>query len=192
MDRKRVEEILIKTEVLLNGHFILTSGKHSNQYMQCAKITQYPEYSEELCKGLAENFKDDKVDVVIGPATGGIIIAYEIARQLGVKNLFAERENGKMTLRRGFTINKGDRVLVAEDVITTGGSVQEVIDIVNEMGGIVVGVAILVNRSMGKADFKTKLCAAYTNDVIAYEASDCPLCKEGIIECVKPGSRSIK
>lgn len=192
MDKSRVEEILIETEVLLNGHFILTSGKHSNQYMQCAKITQYPKYSEELCKGLAENFKDDKVDVVVGPATGGIIISYEIARQLGVKNLFAERENGKMTLRRGFTINKGDRVLIAEDVITTGGSVQEVIDIVNEMGGIVVGVAILVNRSMGKVDFKTKLCSAYTNDVKAYEAHDCPLCKEGLTEAIKPGSRSIK
>ena len=135
LSKDRVIEIFKETEVLLEGHFQLTSGRHSNQYMQCAKILQYPNYAEEIAKGLAEEFKDDNIDMVVGPAMGGIIIAYELARQLKCKNLFAEREDGKMTLRRGFTIPKGTRVLVAEDVITTGGSVREVIDIVKEQGG---------------------------------------------------------
>ncbi|WP_058484853.1 orotate phosphoribosyltransferase [Defluviitalea phaphyphila] len=189
LNKDRVIEILKKTGVLLEGHFLLTSGRHSNQYMQCAKILQYPNYAEEIAKGLAEEFKDDKIDIVIGPAIGGIIIAYELARQLNAKNLFAERENGKMTLRRGFSIPKGARVLVAEDVITTGGSVLEVIDIVKEQGGEVVGVSVLIDRSNGKIDFKTKLRAALTADIISYDANDCPICKERKIPLIKPGSR---
>ncbi len=188
----KIEKILVDTEVLLNGHFILTSGKHSNHYMQCAKITQYPEYTAEFCKILAENFKDDNVDVVIGPAVGGIIVAYELARQLNAKNLFAERENGKMTLRRGFELKEGNRVVVAEDVITTGGSVQEVIDLVKEMGAEVVGVGVFVDRSMGKAEFGAKLASCYKADVVAYNPDECPLCKEGKTPAVKPGSRNLK
>jgi len=160
--------------------------------MQCAKILQYPNYAEEIAKGLAEEFKDDQIDIVVGPAMGGIIIAYELARQLNCKNLFAEREDGKMTLRRGFTIPEGARVLVAEDVITTGGSVKEVIDIVKEQGGELAGVAVLVDRSNGNIDFGTKLRAALTVDVVSYEAEECPLCKEGKLPLVKPGSRKIK
>ena len=177
LNKERVIEIFEKSEVLLHGHFLLTSGRHSNQYMQCAQLLQYPEYAEEISKGLADNFRDDNIDIVIGPAMGGIIISYELARQLKVKNLFAERENGKMVLRRGFFIPKGARVLVAEDVITTGGSVREVIDIVKEQGGEVVGVAVLVDRSNGTIDFGTKLAAALTTEVISYDAEDCPLCK---------------
>ncbi|NLK21918.1 MAG: orotate phosphoribosyltransferase [Epulopiscium sp.] len=192
LNKNRVIEILKKTEVLQEGHFLLTSGKHSNQYMQCAKILQYPNYAEEIAKGLAEEFKNDKIDIVIGPAIGGIIIAYELAKQLQTKNLFAERDNGKMTLRRGFTIPKGARVLVAEDVITTGGSVFEVIDVVKEQGGEVAGVAVLVDRSNGKVDFNTKLRAALTVEVLAYEEVECPMCKDGKIPLVKPGSRNIK
>ncbi len=192
VEKSRVEDILRETEVLLEGHFLLTSGKHSNQYMQCARILQYPKYAEELLKGVAEEFADDKIDIVIAPATGGIIIAYELARQLNAKNLFTERENGVMTLRRGFKIESGARVLVAEDVTTTGGTVMEVIDIVKSSGGEVVGVALLVDRSMGKVDFGVKLRAAYTANVLAWEKEDCPLCKEGKQEAVKPGSRGLK
>lgn len=191
LNKERVIEIFEKSEVLLHGHFLLTSGRHSNQYMQCAQLLQYPEYAEEISKGLADNFRDDNIDIVIGPAMGGIIISYELARQLKVKNLFAERENGKMVLRRGFFIPKGARVLVAEDVITTGGSVREVIDIVKEQGGEVVGVAVLVDRSNGTIDFGTKLAAALTTEVISYDAEDCPLCKEGKLPAIKPGSRKI-
>lgn len=191
MDRNRVEEILRDSGVLLTGHFILTSGKHSGQYMQCAQILKYPAYAEELAKGLAEEFSGENADIVIGPATGGIIIAYELARQLKCNNLFAERENGEMTLRRGFSIPKGARVIVAEDVITTGGSVKEVMALVEAAEATVVGVAVLVDRSMGKADFGVKTRAAYTAEIEAYEPDNCPICKEGKSTAVKPGSRGL-
>ncbi|NLI90111.1 MAG: orotate phosphoribosyltransferase [Epulopiscium sp.] len=191
-NEERVIEIFKKTDVLMDGHFLLTSGKHSNQYMQCAKIQQYPNYTQELMGILAENYKDKNIDYVVAPAVGGIIIGYELARQLGVKNMFAEREEGKMTFRRGFELPKGSRVVVAEDVITTGGSVQEVIDIVKEQGSEVVGVAVLVDRSNGSADFGVKLDTTLTVKVEAWEEDECPLCKEGKIELVKPGSRNLK
>ncbi|MFV0503498.1 MAG: orotate phosphoribosyltransferase [Lachnospirales bacterium] len=189
---ERIIEILKESEVLLEGHFILTSGKHSSQYMQCARILQYPWFAEELASVIVEKYKDDKIDAVIAPAVGGIVIGYEIARQLKVNNYFTEREDGKMTLRRGFKIKKGERVLVAEDVVTTGGSVKEVIELVKEQGGEVVGTCALVDRSMGKADFGTKFVSAYKANVVAYEVDDCPLCKEGKLEAYKPGSRSLK
>lgn len=188
INRERVEEILREIGVLQVGHFLLTSGRHSSQYMQCARILEYPEYTAELSSIIFEAFRDDHIDVVIGPAMGGVIFSYEVARQLGVKNLFAEREDGKMTLRRGFSIPKGARVLIAEDVITTGGSVREVMDIVKAHEAEIVGVAVLVDRSNGKLDFGCKLQAAYNTEVISYEAEECPLCKEGI-PFIKPGSR---
>lgn len=192
LSRERVEEILKITGVLQEGHFLLTSGRHSNRYMQCARILEYPNYAEEIAGNMAEQFENEKVDVVIGPAMGGIIIAYELARQLKCKNLFAEREDGVMKLRRGFKIPKGANVVVAEDVITTGGSVREVIDIVKEQGGNLVGVAVLVDRSAGNIDFGVKLASAYAADVTSYEPDNCPICKEGKIELNKPGSRKIK
>ncbi len=191
IERERAEQILKDADVLLEGHFLLTSGKHSARYMQCAKILQHPAYAEELASSLADDFKDDNIDIVVGPAMGGIIIAYELARQLKAKNVFAERENGDMAIRRGFTIEAGARVLVAEDVVTTGGSVQEVMDIVTKMGGNVVGVAVLVDRSNGKVDFGVKTACAYAADVVAYEKDECPLCKENAIKLVKPGSRAV-
>ncbi len=191
LSRERVLKILRKTQVLLEGHFLLTSGRHSNQYMQCAQLLQYPEYTEEIASHLATSFQEDKIDIVIGPAMGGIIIAYEMARRLTAKNLFTERENGKMTLRRGFRIPEGARVLVAEDVITTGGSVREVMEIVREQGGVVAGVAVLVDRSNGTIDFGTKLRAALTTEVVSYKPEECPLCKEGKQPAIKPGSRRI-
>ena len=185
----RAIEVLKEAGVLQSGHFRLTSGRHSDKYMQCAKIFMNTKYSEELCAALAEQFKDDNIDIVIGPAVGAVQMAYEVSRQLGVPNIFTERENGIMCLRRGFTIEKGQRILVVEDVVTTGGSVKEVIKIVEEAGGIVVGVGSIVDRSAGKVDFGYSFKAVLPVEVISWEPDECPLCKEGKIELVKPGSR---
>ena len=189
--KDRALEVLKEAGVLLEGHFLLTSGRHSEKYLQCAKIFQYTKYSEELCKSLAEQFVGAGVEVVIGPAIGAIQMTYEVSRHLGVKNIFAEREDGKMTLRRGFTIEPGQKVLVVEDVVTTGGSVREVIDIVKEMGGDVVGLGVIVDRTGGKIDFGVPLASVVSIEVESFEKDDCPLCKKGI-PLVKPGSRQIK
>lgn len=191
MDRKEIFKILSDLKVLNKGHFLLTSGKHSDTYLQCAKIFQYPEYSILFSKEIVQKFKSEKIDVVIGPAIGGIIFAYEVARQLGAKAMFAEREEGIMKLRRGFEINEGDNVLVVEDVVTTGGSVKEVIEVVKNYNANVVGVACIVDRSNGKVDFGIKFESVISLDVISYESKDCPLCKEGL-PVDKPGSRKFK
>ncbi|NLB81670.1 MAG: orotate phosphoribosyltransferase [Clostridiaceae bacterium] len=180
---------LKEANVLQEGHFLLTSGRHSGQYLQCAKIFQDPQLSEKFCKQLANIFQKDNVDTVIGPAIGAIIISYETSRQLGVKNIFTERDaNGKMCLRRGFNISKGERFVVVEDVITTGGSVREVIDVVKEAGGEVVGVGCIVDRTGGKIDFGFPFKAVVSVEVVSYEANECPLCKMGV-SIEKPGSR---
>ena len=191
MDRAEMERIFKQTGLMLEGHFLLTSGRHSNRYMQCAKLFQYPEYSEMICKDLADRFAGQKIDMVVGPAVGGIIMSYEMARQFKVPNIFAERENGAMTLRRGFSITEGAKVLVVEDVVTTGGSVREVMDIVAEAKAEVVGVCVVVDRSGGKIDFGVPFEAAYETEIQSYEPSQCPLCEQGL-ELVKPGSRKLK
>jgi orotate phosphoribosyltransferase len=185
---QEIEKIFIDSEALLKGHFKLTSGRHSNRYIQCAKVLQYPEYTGKLCADLAEKYKDDQIDLVVGPAIGGIIVAYEVARHLGVKAIFTERENNVMTLRRGFTIKPGERVLVVEDVITTGGSVKEVIDILKNLGANVVGVAVLVDRTAGKIDLGVRTESLLSLEVESYLPEDCPLCKSAL-PLVKPGSR---
>lgn len=187
--KERMKEIFEELEVITYGHFLFTSGRHGDTYMQCAKLLKHPQYTEEIIEPIAAEFKDDKIDIVVGPAIGGIIIAYEFAKQLGVQNFFAEREDGIMTLRRGFKIPKGARVLIVEDVITTGGSVTEVIDIVEEQGGQVVGVAVLVDRTGGKVDFGTKFVSGISEELISYSSEECPLCKEGELPLVKPGSK---
>ncbi|SHJ70244.1 orotate phosphoribosyltransferase [Anaerobranca californiensis DSM 14826] len=189
--KNRVEEILESCGVLLKGHFLLTSGKHSGEYLQCAKVFQYPNYTEELAEMIAGNYNKDQIHGVIGPAIGGIILAYAVANKLGVQNLFAERENGVMTLRRGFTIEKGQRFLVVEDVITTGGSVKEVIDLVKSYGGEVVGVASLVDRSTEGKKFTEDLFSLYKKEIVTYNPENCPLCQQGI-PITKPGSRNFK
>ena len=191
MDRAEMDRIFKQTGLMLEGHFLLTSGRHSNRYMQCAKLFQYPEYSEMICKDLAGRFAGQKIDLVVGPAVGGIIMSYEMARQFNVPNIFAERENGAMTLRRGFSIPEGAKVLVVEDVVTTGGSVREVMDIVAEAKAEVVGVCVVVDRSGGKIDFGVPFEAAYETEIQSYEPSQCPLCEQGL-ELVKPGSRKLK
>jgi orotate phosphoribosyltransferase len=189
MNKDRVVEIFRETNVLQDGHFKLTSGKHSNQYLQCAQVLQYPEHTQELCDGLAESFADLEIDLVIAPAIGGIIISYAVGTALGKKAIFAEREDGDMALRRGFTIEDGAKVLVVEDVTTTGGSVREVIEVVEENGGEVVGVGILVDRSGGEVDFGVKKEALLTLEVEAYEPEECPLC-DNEVPITKPGSRT--
>lgn len=183
-------EIFKKTGALLQGHFLLTSGRHSNMYFQCAKVLQYPEYTEQVCSIIADYFKDYEIDTVISPAMGGIIVGQEVARQLNKRSIFAEREEKKLTLRRGFTIDKGEKILVCEDVVTTGGSVFEVIDIVKQQGGEVVGVGYIVDRSNGKVDFGYPQKSTMKMEVISYAADECPLCKENI-PLVKPGSRKV-
>ncbi|MDR0314329.1 MAG: orotate phosphoribosyltransferase [Oscillospiraceae bacterium] len=189
----RATEILKEAGVLLEGHFLLTSGRHSNKYLQCAKIFQNTKYSEELCADLYDKYKSDDIQLVVGPAMGAVQMAYEVSRYFGCENFFTERdENGKMQLRRGFEIKPGQRVLVVEDVVTTGGSVREVIDLVIDNGGVVAGVGSIVDRTGGNIDFGVPFKAVYCASVQSWEQSECPLCKEGEIELVKPGSRKIK
>lgn len=191
LTNERILEILKKAGVLLEGHFLLTSGRHSNKYLQCAKIFKHAKYSEELCRDLAEKFAGDGIDLVVGPAMGAVIMAYEVSRHLNVENIFTEREDGKMTLRRNFEIKEGQKVLVVEDVITTGGSVKEVIEIVKECGGVVAGVGAIVDRTGGNIDFGTKFESVISMEVESFEADNCPICKTDI-PLVKPGSRKIK
>ena len=179
-----------KSKALLDGHFLLTSGKHSAQYMQCAQVLQYPDRASILAEGLAASFYDQEIQTVIGPATGGILVAHEVAKALGARALFTERENGIMRLRRGFTLSPGERVLVVEDVITTGGSVREVLAVVRELEAIPVGVGILVDRTGGTVDFELPMASLIQLHIQAYEASECPLCAKGI-PAIKPGSRKI-
>ncbi|MDO9574317.1 MAG: orotate phosphoribosyltransferase [Candidatus Contubernalis sp.] len=188
LSETRVLEIFEKSGVLLEGHFLLTSGKHSKRYMQIAQVLQYPHYNVELCQYLVEPYLNQGVDLVVGPAMGGIIIAYEAGRQLNCSAFFAEREEGEMAFRRGFKISKGQRVLVVEDVITTGGSVKEVVDLVLQEGAQVVGVASFVDRSGGKAALGVPLTSLVSINIETYESDLCPLCAEGM-PLVKPGSR---
>src|ERR1051326_8765120 len=176
-----------KSNALLRGHFELTSGLHSPQYLQCAKVLQYPEHAERLCAEIANRFRNAATDAVIAPALGGIVVGQEVGRQLGVRTMFAERQNGELVLRRGFEISRGERVLVCEDVVTTGGSVREVAGIVNRCGGTVVGMAAIVDRSGGKA-FPSDFFATMTMEVVTYTKEECPLCREGL-PVEKPGSR---
>ncbi len=189
------EEVMRKFEeagAIQKGHFKLTSGVHSDIYIQCAQVMQYPEFMNNLCSELGKKFRGDDVDVIVGPAVGAIIMAHVMARVLGpwVRAIFTERENGKMTLRRSFKIKKGEKVLVVEDVTTTGSSVKEVIDIVKERQGKVVGVGALIDRSGGKIDFGVKTQSLLTLDIKTYLPEVCPLCKKGI-PAIKPGSRDL-
>jgi orotate phosphoribosyltransferase len=192
LDREFVLDMFRRSGALLEGHFQLTSGLHSNQYFQCARVLQYPEYAEALCGDIAEAFRGGVIDAVIAPAIGGIVVAQETGRQLRVRTMFAERKEGAMELRRGFTLKPGERVLVCEDVVTTGGSVQEVIDIVRRFGGKVAGVGYIVDRSNGSVRFamddRSKQHPVLTMDVVAYAPEQCPLCAQGS-KPVKPGSR---
>lgn len=184
-------QILRDTGALLEGHFILTSGLHSPQYIEKFRVLEQPRYTEILCKTLAEKFKDQKVTVVVGPMTGGIILAYEVGKQLDAKAIFTERIDGVMKFRRGFTLSSHDRVLIVEDIITTGGSVNAVIDVVRETNATIVGLGYLVDRSGGKITFPIPAIPLLTLNVITYQPDACPLCANGSI-AIKPGSSGKK
>lgn len=180
--------IFKETKALLEGHFQLTSGLHSPQYFQCARVLQYPKYLNLLAGEIARHFEHDQIQLVISPAIGGIVVGTEVGRMLGVRNIFAERKDGSMQVRRGLEIQPGERVLVVEDVVTTGGSVQEVIGLANKAGAKVAGVGYVVDRSNGKISFSSKQFSVLQMDVTAYKPEDCPLCRENI-PVTKPGSR---
>jgi orotate phosphoribosyltransferase len=191
MNPDQVLTMFRETGALLEGHFQLTSGLHSNQYFQCAKVLQYPERCEVLCADIALRFRPLAIEVVIAPALGGIVVGQEVGRQLGVRTLFTERKDGTMQLRRGFDIRPRERVLVCEDVVTTGGSVQEVLAIVQALGGAVAGVACIVDRSGGAVRFAASPephHAVLTMQATTHQPAACPLCAAGT-PVVKPGSR---
>ena len=175
MTREEIIKIFTETGVLKTGHFLLTSGRHSDKYLQCAQLLQFPEIAEKVCRELAQNFKKMNINTVIGPAIGGILVSYEVARALNVRSIFAEREEGDMTLRRGFSIEPGEKVIVVEDVVTTGGSVKEVIAMATDLGADVVGVGALVDRSGGKVDFGVPAYYLLNLDVNSYLPNDCPI-----------------
>ena len=170
----------------LEGHFVLTSGLHSPHYVEKFRVLEHPGLTAQLCADFAELYADEKPNVVVGPATGGIILAHETAKQMGVRTMFTERVDGSMVLRRGFNLGPEDRVLLVEDVVTTGGSVFEVIDVVRATGAQIVGLAYLVDRSGGNVDFGIPARALLTLDVVVHQPDDCPLCAEGL-EVTKPG-----
>lgn len=186
----RKKEILEKTDALLTGHFKLTSGLHSPNYFQCAKIFQYPNYTEEISKDIAKQFSDSKITVCAAPAVGGIIIGYEIARALSCRTIFAERVDGNMQLRRGFEIAKDDRMLIVEDVVTTGGSILEIAQIAKQSGAEIIGYSSVLNRSMGRFAPQEPYIPWLSLEIETFEPNDCPLCKSGV-PLYQPGSRNL-
>ncbi|MFA4980894.1 MAG: orotate phosphoribosyltransferase [Candidatus Omnitrophota bacterium] len=202
MTEKDVLKIFEDNNALLTGHFKLSSGLHSEKYLQCALVLQFPEIAQKLSEELAKKFSNlGKIDLVVGPALGGVTLAYEVARALDVRGLFTERQEGppaaieipssragKMVLRRGFAIKAGEKALVVEDVVTTGGSTKEVIDVVKACGGVVAGVGSVIDRSSAPVDFGVPFAALARVKVETYKEEACPLCKKGV-PVYKPGSR---
>lgn len=180
MTRDEIYAFLEECGVILKGHFLLTSGRHSDLFMQCSQLLQYPEKTAQMCKLMAAPFQDKNIETVIGPAMGGVILSYETARQLGTRAIFAEQEGAGMVLRRGFTVRKNERVLVVEDAVTTGGSVQKVLDILKELEARIVGVSVLVDRSPTPPDFGAKMHSLLKLSAASHLPEDCPLCQEGV------------
>jgi orotate phosphoribosyltransferase len=186
--KEQILDIFRETKALLEGHFQLTSGMHSSQYFQCARVLQFPKYLHLLAGEIARHFEYNEVEVVVSPAIGGIVVGTEVGRMLGARTIFSERQDGKMILRRGFELLPGERVLVVEDVVTTGGSTKEVIELVQQSKATLVGVSCIVDRSSGKAQFDAKSFSVLQMDAVAYKPEECPLCKAGG-QAEKPGSR---
>jgi orotate phosphoribosyltransferase len=190
MSKVDVVEILKKSDALLEGHFLLSSGKHSNRYVQCAKVLRFPQYAEQVLSTVVEQIKDLDIDLVVGPAMGGVIVSYELGRQLNKETVFTERKDGVMELRRGFEVKPGAKIIIAEDVVTTGKSTIETKEALEKLGGEVIGVACIANRT--SKDIGMPIYSAIKLDIQVHDADECPLCKEGNIELVKPGSREFK
>ncbi len=183
-----VEEIFEKSGAILKGHFLLASGLHSPVYWEKFRVLQFPNYTEQLCRMIATHFLKQGIQVVAGPTTGGIILAFEVARQLGVRGIFAEKGGATgRTFKRGFSINSGERVLIVDDILTTGNSIREVIAAVTKQSGTIVGIGVLVNRSEQKIEFGVPLFSCHRSITPTYTPQQCPLCAAKIPR-VKPGS----
>ncbi len=197
MTGPEVQKIFESAQALLSGHFLLSSGKHSNRYLQCALVTQQPVMAAQLADALAQKIVATEVSVVLGPAVGGIVIAQEVAQAITragnskVRAIFCERVDNKMTLRRGFAIKPGEKILAVEDVVTTGGSVKEAMDLAKSLGGELAGVAAFVDRSVTTPDLGAPLTSLLKVQADIYSPETCPLCRQGI-PIVKPGSRGLK
>ena len=191
MEQAEALKIFKEAGAYLDGHFLLTSGRHSNAYVEKFNVLQHPEHCGKLCAGIADHFRSAKPDVVVGPAIGGILLAYETARALGVRGIFLEREDGMLKLRRGFEIGPDEKVLIVEDIVTTGSSVFEVLEALHKekAEGRILGVGYLVDRSGGKADFGVPQYPLMKLDLPNWAPEDCPLCKQGV-PLTKRGSRT--
>lgn len=187
MKTQEVLEILARTGVLMEGHFLLTSGKHSDRFLLCSQVLQYPPEAEKICQALARLFPDQGIDTVMGPAMGGIILSYETARALDCRAIYTEKEGRDMVLKRGFSLSPGERVLVVEDVMTTGGSAKKVVNIAREKGAQVVGVAAMVDRSGGSIDLGVPIRSLVQLSISSWDPDQCPLCLQGV-ELIRPKS----
>ena len=183
---EEIQDILEKSKTILHGHFLLSSGLHSPTYLEKVRILQFPSYTEFLCRLIADHHLDNGAQVVAGPTMGGIILAYEVARQLGIRSVFAERMGDKRGFRRGIPIAEGEKVLIVDDILTTGGSIQDVLDAVEEAGGCAIGVAVLIDRSVGEIDFKIPFFSCYRLIIPTCPPDECPQCAAGIPLC-RPG-----
>jgi orotate phosphoribosyltransferase len=184
---QNTEEIFKKAGAILKGHFLLTSGLHSPVYWEKFRVLQSPLHTEQLCRMIADHFRDQKIEVVAGPTTGGIILAFETAKQLGVRGIFAEKTGEKeRAFKRGFNIKPGERVLIVDDILTTGGSIRQTIDAVKKLGGNIVGIGVMVDRSEQEMDFGVPLFSCLHAETITYPPEDCPLCRAKI-PLVRPG-----
>ncbi len=194
LSEQDVEQIFRASGAVLEGHFLLTSGRHSATYWEKFQVLQWPHYTERLCRALAEHFRPANIEVVIGPTTGGIILAYEVARQLGVRGIFVESDPnspGQRALRRGFQVRPGERALIVDDVLTAGTSIREVLAALEPFQPEIVGIGVLIDRSQGQADFHLPLHALLHLSIPTYAPGDCPLCAQGT-PLVKPGSRKTR
>jgi len=181
MDNNQIKTLFEELGVILHGHFLLTSGKHSPTFLQCSQLMQYPEHTETIVKALAEKFKGTDAEVVVGPAMGGIILSYEMARHLGLKAMYAEKDGtGYMVFRRGFKLAPGTKVLIVEDALSTGGSVKKVMDACKAAKLDIVGIGVLVDRSAGKVILHENQHALLSMEVPAYDPEDCPICEQGL------------
>lgn len=191
MTEKEAIQIFKKEKALLTGHFLLSSGLHSPNYMQCALLLQKPWVADKVCRAIAKKMKKTKIDVVVGPAMGGVVVAYELGRALKKRSIFTERVEGVFALRRGFSLKKGEKVLIVEDVVTTGKSTKEVAEVLKQHGARFAGVASIVNRSGVENPFEVPFFSLLKMNIPTYKPEDCPLCREGKLPAVKPGSRNL-
>ncbi len=180
MNKEELTTLLKDTGVLIDGHFQLTSGRHSDRFLQCSQLLQYPGEAEKVCRWMAEPFQGAEIETVIGPALGGILLAYEVARQLGARAVYTEKDNDQMALKRGFIIKPGERVLVVEDAVTTGGSVEKVLSILRQVRADIVALSVIVDRSAAPPNFGVPMQALLKLQIDSYRPEDCPLCRANI------------